>query len=85
MVVTEALLPGIKFRLHRPQQHQRPGGSSKDAGSGDASEGTGAVGGGGGGGGGLWLIECDGCGWTVGQRAADACRLSEGGAGVDGA
>lgn len=88
MVVTEALLPGVKFRLHRPQQLLPAGGSSKDFGSGGASQGTGVAGGGGGGageggGGGLWLIECDGCGWTVGQRAPDACRLSKSGTGQD--
>lgn len=74
MVVAEQLLPGVKFRLHRPAgQHVGDQGSSGAQCQGVAA--TESVSppdvpvdvwlgdGGSGGGSGLWLIECTGCGW----------------------
>ncbi|KAG2496516.1 hypothetical protein HYH03_005340 [Edaphochlamys debaryana] len=100
MVVAEALLPGVRFRLRRPgaagdeaaeavggsegeEGVKKGGGSGAAGGGGKGKKGKGGKGGGGGGReegygqespyeGGVWLVECDGAGWTVGRRGGEA-------------
>jgi RNA 3'-terminal phosphate cyclase (ATP) len=72
MVVAEALLPGVKFRVTRPHGGGKGAGGGGHGGPGaeegaegrsvevvEAAEGED----------GLWLVECRGAGWTVGRRA----------------
>ncbi|PNW88984.1 hypothetical protein CHLRE_01g053288v5 [Chlamydomonas reinhardtii] len=72
MVVAEQLLPGVKFTLTRPAGAAGTSGEEGRRGTSGAEEeekgrGKKQEGGGGGAGQGLWLIECQGAGWTVGR------------------
>ncbi|KAG2424630.1 hypothetical protein HXX76_014355 [Chlamydomonas incerta] len=85
MVVAEQLLPGVKFTLTRqapagpaagPQQQapaaeqaQAPAAAAESEGK-QRGGGKKQEGGGGEGGQGLWLVECQGAGWTVGRTLA---------------